>query len=70
MGTACYDDCPVLGSPLRFYLGCSWTYQRYVHSGNGAAVVVLALFAVAFLHIFITYKVFGRSLNKVEGAPA
>ena len=35
--------------------------------GNGAAVVVLALFAVAFLHIFITYKVFGRSLNKVEG---
>ncbi len=36
--------------------------------GNGAAVVVLALFAVAFLHIFITYKVFGRSLNKVAGA--
>ena len=35
--------------------------------GNGAAVVVLALFAVAFLHIFITYKVFGRSLNKAEG---
>lgn len=35
--------------------------------GNGAVVVVLALFAVAFLHIFITYKVFGRSLNKVEG---
>ena len=35
--------------------------------GNEAAVVVLALFAVAFLHIFITYKVFGRSLNKVEG---
>ena len=31
------------------------------------SVVVLALFAVAFLHIFITYKVFGRSLNKVEG---
>ncbi len=34
--------------------------------GNGAVVVVLSLFIVALLHIFITYKVFGRSLNKVE----
>ena len=32
-----------------------------------AAALTSGVFAVAFLHIFITYKVFGRSLNKVEG---
>lgn len=32
--------------------------------GSGSIVVILALFAAVFLHIFITYKVFGRSLNK------
>ncbi|MBD5549864.1 MAG: ferrous iron transport protein B [Lachnospiraceae bacterium] len=32
--------------------------------GSGSVVVILALFAAVFLHIFITYKVFGRSLNK------
>lgn len=32
--------------------------------GNSSVLVVLSLFAVAFLHIFITYKIFGRSLNK------
>lgn len=31
--------------------------------GSSAVLVVLSLFAVAFLHIFITYKIFGRSLN-------
>lgn len=33
--------------------------------GSSAVLVVLSLFAVAFLHIFITYKIFGRSLNNV-----
>ena len=32
--------------------------------GSGSIIVILALFAAVFLHIFITYKVFGRSLNK------
>ena len=32
--------------------------------GSGSIIVILALFAVVFLHIFITYKIFGRSLNK------
>lgn len=32
--------------------------------GGTAVVVVLSLFAVAFLHIFVTYKIFGKSLNK------
>lgn len=32
--------------------------------GSGSVIVILALFAAVFLHVFITYKVFGRSLNK------
>ena len=32
--------------------------------GGKAVFVILSLFAVAFLHIYITYKIFGRSLNK------
>lgn len=32
--------------------------------GGKSIWVVLSLFAVAFLHIFITYKIFGRSLNQ------
>ena len=35
--------------------------------GNGAIFVIIALFAAVFLHIFITYKVFGRSLNNESG---
>ena len=31
--------------------------------GSSAVIVILSLFVVAFLHIFITYKIFGRSLN-------
>ena len=35
--------------------------------GSGAILVIIALFLAAFLHIYITYKVFGRSLNKESG---
>ena len=35
--------------------------------GSGAVLVIVALFLAAFLHIYITYKVFGRSLNKESG---
>lgn len=31
--------------------------------GGQSMFVILSLFAVAFLHIYITYKIFGRSLN-------
>ncbi len=32
--------------------------------GSQAVFVILSLFAVAFLHMYVTYKIFGRSLNK------
>lgn len=35
--------------------------------GSGAILVIVALFAAAFLHMFITYKIFGRSLNEESG---
>lgn len=35
--------------------------------GGKSVFVILSLFAVAFLHIYITYKIFGRSLNSEAG---
>lgn len=37
-----------------------------VFFGSGAVLVVLALFATAVLHMFITSRIFGRSLNSPE----
>lgn len=45
----------------------TWAVVGLVSSlffGSSAALVVVSLFAVALLHIFITYKIFGKSLLK------
>lgn len=55
--------------PLSWVVPCASTWGVVglisgTFFGGKAVFVILSLFAVAFLHIYITYKIFGRSLNK------
>lgn len=63
LGTAYFNDCPFLGSPCASTWGVVGLISGTFFGGK-AVFVILSLFAVAFLHIYITYKIFGRSLNK------
>ncbi len=59
----------VMAMALSWVVPCAatWSVVGLVSSvffGSGAFLVVLSLFAVAFLHLLITSKIFGRSLIK------
>ena len=42
------------------------TLASAIFGGTGAILVMLLLFAIMFVHIFITAKIFGRNLSPVE----
>ena len=68
-GTAYFNDCPFLGSSLCFYLGCSWSYQRYIlwRKSRICNIVLVCCGLFAHLHYLQNFWTFFNKENDRTG---